>query len=73
MASTYGRNQPGETCRINGPTLPEQEQFWNSWNERWRTGELDYFMRRQAEAASSVARRLSETQQHVLDIGYGTN
>jgi SAM-dependent methyltransferase len=57
---------------MSGPTLPEQEQFWNSWNERWRTGELDYFMRRQAEAASSVARRLSGTQQHVLDIGCGT-
>ena len=53
------------------PPIEVQKSFWNSWNTEWRSGELDHFMRRQAEVALEVARSEHLRHSRILEVGCG--
>jgi 2-polyprenyl-3-methyl-5-hydroxy-6-metoxy-1,4-benzoquinol methylase len=54
------------------PPLPEQEAFWNDWNHRFRTRDVDEFMSRQIAVAVEWVGRMAVRAPRVLELGCGT-
>jgi SAM-dependent methyltransferase len=54
------------------PSLELQKGFWNEWNRDCRFGDLDPFMKRQREAALTIAQRIQLRDARILDVGCGT-
>jgi 2-polyprenyl-3-methyl-5-hydroxy-6-metoxy-1,4-benzoquinol methylase len=54
------------------PPLTEQEAFWNDWNNRFRTRDIDEFMARQIAVAVEWVGRLGIRAPRVLELGCGT-
>ena len=62
----------GVTGERGGPDDPHV-RFWNEWNREWRfRGDLDEFMERQREIATSVAQDAGLRNARILDVGCGT-
>jgi 2-polyprenyl-3-methyl-5-hydroxy-6-metoxy-1,4-benzoquinol methylase len=54
------------------PPLAEQEAFWNDWNNRFRTRDVDEFMSRQIAVAVEWVGRMAVRAPKVLELGCGT-
>ena len=60
------------TGEYGGPDDPHV-RFWNEWNRDWRfRGDLDEFMERQRDIATSVAQNACLKNARILDVGCGT-
>lgn len=47
-------------------------EYWDLWNQTWRTNRFDGFMERQREAALTMAERLKLRDAKIFDLGCGT-
>ena len=62
----------GVTEEYGGPDDPHV-RFWNEWNREWRfRGDLDEFMERQRDIATTVAQDACLKNARILDVGCGT-
>jgi SAM-dependent methyltransferase len=61
-----------QTTESNSPPVPNQQEFWDQWNEKWRFGNLDGFMQRQREFLLDYVQSIGLHNARILDAGCGT-
>lgn len=52
------------------PSVDDQQAFWDDWNRRWRTADIDEFMSRQREVALRWTSG-NRVEQRILEVGCG--